>query len=420
MTDKLRDRVNIASYISVLQTLGRFYLLPRLRYIYTERNEPQLLFFGSPLLHTFHVVRKTEESTFIQSFLDLLPSASPKTEVLLIQSSLRERCLNAISRMPKLRLLMTDFKHTDSRLPLGADFMAKFASRQTLFYWSLDGNISIAPPPASGFSVSIFHTLSYLTFKDNEKTSIAEYTTLFRVGQFPSLKKLDIRLTVDRTPGQSPSPTKLWRDFFKHLRSATTNSFSILNVQIRGSIVSQVCFEDLPDLQTFTLNKFTTNLFRSLPAANLLTILACWPDLTCLQIAGVDQVAISFSSLVEIASQSPNLEDLEIQINCMTFPTINDVPILQHDLKTLNLSPRNLENHIALARCIDRIFPNLVVLNISGSPPFLKPGVGKEIQEIYEALQSAKKVQKERENFPLQVCCPLERGPYPVLTLTTL
>jgi len=298
--------------------------------------------------------------------------------------------------------------------------MANFASRQTLFYWCLDGNISVAPLPASGFSVSIFHALSYLTFQDNEKTSIAEYTTLFRVGKFPSLRKLDIRLTVDRTPGQPPSPTKLWRDFFKRLRSATTNSFSILNVQIRGSIASQVSFEDLPDLQTFTLNNFATNLFHSLSAANLSRMLDCWPDLTRLQISGLDQVTIGFSSLVEIASQLPNLKDLEIQINCMTFPTINDVPVLQHDLKTLNLSPRNLENHIALARCIDRIFPGLAALNISGSPPFLKLGIGKEIQEIYEALQSAKKVQKERENFPLQVCCPLERGPYPVLALTTL
>ena len=42
--------------------------------------------------------------------------------------------------------------------------------------------------------------------------------------------------------------------------------------------------------------------------------------------------------------------------------------------------------------CINRIFPNLVVashslvLNISGSLPFLKPGVRKEIQEIYEGF----------------------------------
>lgn len=273
------------------------------------------------------------------------------------------------------------------------------------------------PTPVSGFSVSIFHTLSYLTFKDNEKTSIAEYTPLFRVGKFSSLYKLDIRLTVDRTPGQSPSPTKLWRDSFKHLRFATTNSFSVLNVQIRGSIASQdsSVLLDLLDLQTFTLNKFTTNLFHSLSAANLSRTLACWPNLTRLKISGVDQVTVGFSSLVEIASQLLNLKDLEIEINCMTFPITNDVPVLQHDLKTLNLSPRNLENHIALAHCIDRIFPGLAVLNISGSPPFLNLGVGKEIQEIYEGLQSVKKVQKEREKFPSQVCRPLERSPYPVL-----
>jgi len=102
---------------------------------------------------------------------------------------------------------------------------------------------------------------------------------------------------------------------------------------------------------------------------------------------------------VEIAIRLSSLVELEIEIDCTTFPTIDDVPVFQHTLKTLNLFPRNLENHIALACCIDRIFPDLEVLNISGSPPFLKPGIGKEIQEIYEGLQSAKKVQKERENF---------------------
>ena len=39
------------------------------------------------------------------------------------------------------------------------------------------------------------------------------------------------------------------------------------------------------------------------------------------------------------------------------------------------------------------------------------------MQEIYEGLQSAKKVQKERENFRFQVCRPIEHGPYPVLYL---
>ena len=38
------------------------------------------------------------------------------------------------------------------------------------------------------------------------------------------------------------------------------------------------------------------------------------------------------------------------------------------------------------------------MLNISGSLPVLKPGVGKEIQEIYEGLQSARKDQRERDN----------------------
>jgi len=149
-----------------------------------------------------------------------------------------------------------------------------------------------------------------------------------------------------------------------------------------------VSFEDLPELETFILFNFTTNLFHSLSAANLLTIFACWPNLTCLQISGVDQVTIGCSSQVEITIQLHYLEGLEIQINCTTFPTITDVPVLQHDLKTLELSLLHLEDHIALARCIDRIFPKFVVLNTSGSPPVLKAGVGKETQEIHEGLQS--------------------------------
>ena len=168
-----------------------------------------------------------------------------------------------------------------------------------------------------------------------------------------------------------------------------------MEVEITGRPVSQVSFEDLPELQTFILLNFTTNLFHSLSAANLSRMFAWWPDLTRLQISGVDPVTIGFSSLVEIASQLPILEDLKIQINCSTLPTINDVPVLQHDLKTLKLSPLHLENHIALARCIDRIFPNLVLLSIDEPEQFLKSGTGKEIEEIYEGLQSARKDQDQ-------------------------
>jgi len=136
---------------------------------------------------------------------------------------------------------------------------------------------------------------------------------------------------------------------------------------------------------------------------------ACWPTLTCLQISGVDQVTIGFSSLVEIAIRLPYLDYLEIQINCTTFPTMTGVPVLEHDLETFKLSPVHLENHIALARCIDRIFPELVVLNIAGSPPVLKSGVGKEIQDIYEGLQSAREDQRKRDNASIPSTSHRER-----------
>ena len=252
---------------------------------------------------------------------------------------------------------------------------------------------------ASNFPVVNFSSLVFISFASKTEASIAEYSTLFRVGNFQSLQKIVIRLIANQIPGQYPSPTKLWRNFFQYLRSATPLSLSTIEVNITGPTASQVSFEDLPDLQTFILLNLKTNLFHSLSATNLLTMCACWPTLTCLQISGVDQITIGFSSLVEIAVQLPYLEDLEIQINCTTFLTITDVPVLRHDLKALKLSPLHLENHIALACCIDKIFPELVVLNISGSLPVLKPGVGKEIQEIYEGLrQSARKDQRERDN----------------------
>src|SRR5258708_8957519 len=82
-------------------------------------------------------------------------------------------------------------------------------------------------------------------------------------------------------------------------------------------------------------------------------------------------------------------QDLQMQINCKTFPSVDDVPVLQHGLETLKLSPLHLENHIALARCIDRIFPKIMMLNIYGSEQFLKSGTGNVIQEMCEGLQSA-------------------------------
>ena len=419
MMNTAQDRVNIASYVKVLQTLGRFHLLPRLQFIYTERNETQLLFLGSPYLRTFRTSRNLTggvDANYVQSFLDLLPSTSPNAPTLYIEFPLQERCLHAIGRMPKLKFLVTCVEDTRNRLSLGPEFWTNFASRQTLTWWLLRGNVSIVPPPASGFSTLDFDRLTYIFLISPKETSIAEYTPLLRAGNFPSLQEIVIRLIVDHTPGQSPSPSKLWRDFFKHLRSATTNSLSLIEVKITGPTASQVSFEDLPELQAFTLDKFTINLFHSLSATNLLTMFACWPDLTGLQISGVAQVTIGFSSLVKIASRLPNLETLEIQINCTTFPTINDVPVLQHRLKNLKLSPLHLENHIALARYIDRIFPELVVLNISGSPPVLKPGVGKEIQEIYGELQAVKKDHDQRKRDQVSVSSTFHRERHVICT----
>ena len=208
---------------------------------------------------------------------------------------------------------------------------------------------------------------------------------------------MEVRLTVDHIPGQSLSSTKLWKDFFEHLCTATTDSLLVIEVMVEGPTACQAFFDDIPDLQTFDLESFETNIFHLLSASNLLAMFTFWPDLTILRILGVDIVTIGFYSLVEIASQFPYLEEVKIQINCTAFPSINDVPVLQHDLETLKLSPLHLENHIALARCIDKIFPYLVVLGISGSPPFLKSGVGKEIQEIYQGLQSARKDHDQRK-----------------------
>ena len=394
-----RDRIDINSYVKVLQTLGRFYILPRLQFIYTERNEPQLLFLGSPSLRSFRASRSlmSGNADHLHAFVDLLPSTAPKTQALHTTFPLWERCLRAIQRMPELRFLCIDAGDFDNRQSLSADFLMNFASRQILRRLWLHGKISIVPPLSSGVPVSIFHTLALLSLTTLNETSIAEYTPLFHVGKFPSLQKIIIRLVDDHTPGRSPSPTKLWRNFFKHLRSATTNSLSAMTVQITGSIASQVSFEDIPDLQTFSFDGFRTNLFHSLSAANVLRMFACWPGFTRLQISGVNQVTIGFSLLVDIARQFPLLEDLEIQINCQTFPGVDDVPILQHDLDTLTLSPLHLKYHITLARCIDRVFPKLVVLSISGSAEFLKSGVGKEVQEIYEGLQSARKDQRKRD-----------------------
>jgi len=413
MTDIAGDRVSINSYVQVLQILGRLHLLPRLQFFYTERNEPQLLFFGSPYLCTFRAKRSLTRSAsadHIQSFLDLLPHTSPKTLALYIRFPLWERSLHAVRRMPELQFLVMDTENVDGRLSLGVDFLTNLASRQTLTEWFLRGNISVAPLTASSFSILEFDSLTYLSFISKKKTSIAEYTPLLRAGNFPSLERMEVRLTVDHTPGQSLSPTQLWKDFFKHLCTATTDSLLVIEVMIKGPTVCQVSFDDIPDLQTFNLESFETNIFHSLSASNLLAMFAYWPDLTILRISGVDIVTIGFSSLVEIASRFPYLEELEIQINCTAFPTINDVPVLQHDLETLKLSPLHVENHIALARCIDKIFPDLMVLDISGSPPFLKSGVGKEIQEIYEGLQSARKDHDQRKRDQVSISSTFHQG----------
>jgi hypothetical protein len=294
--------------------------------------------------------------------------------------------------MPGLEFLFMD---AENRLILSADFLTKFSSHQTLSTWYLHGNISIPSLPASGFSVQTFHTLTFLSFLTKKETSILQYTPLFLIGKFPRLREMRICFWADH----AASPTKAWHDFFRHLRSATTNSLCIIDVTIGRP--RQVTFEDIPALQKFTLGIFRTTLFHSLSAGNLLIMFTRWPGLTQLCITGVVQVTIGFSALAETASHFPSLKYLKIQINCQIFPDVEDVPVLQHALNALDLSPLNLavENRFALARCIDRTFPELADLTISGSEQFLKSGVGKDIQGFYKGLQSARKDQKMRDKF---------------------
>ncbi|KIM44321.1 hypothetical protein M413DRAFT_443329, partial [Hebeloma cylindrosporum] len=365
-----------------------------------ESNQ-ELAFFGSPHLRACQAQRSPNTNgEHIQSLLDLLPHTSPRIVALFIRFSMREQCVHAVRRMPELLFLIMDSENVELRLSLGPDFLTNFASRQTLRQWFLRGNFRIAPLPTSSFHVLDFDKLTCLSFVSKMMTSIAEYTPLFRVARFPSLEQLQVCLAVDHIPGQSLSPIKIWRDFFKYLRCATTNSFWRMDVTIRGPTACQVPFDDIPDLHTFTsLESFETNIFHSLSHGNLTSLFAHWPRLNILSIDGVEKVTIDFSSLVDIAKGYPHLNDLEIEVICKTLPRIDDVPVLEHGLKTLKLSPLRLKNHIALARCIDRIFPKLVQLTISGSDQFLKSGTGKEIQEIYAGLQSARKDQMKREGI---------------------
>ena len=302
-----------------------------------------------------------------------------------------------------MQFLVMDTENVDSQFSLGVDFLTNLASCQTLTEWFLRRNISVAPLTASNFSMLEFDSLTYLSFISKKQTSIAKYTPLLCAGYFPSLEWMEVCLTVDHTLGQSLSPAKLWKDFFKYLCTPTVDSLLVIEVMIKRPTACQVSFDNVPDLQIFNLESFEINIFHSLSASNLLAMFAYWPDLIILHISGMDIVTIDFSSLVEIASRFPYFEELEIQINCTAFPSINDVPVLQHNLETLKFSLLHLENHIALAHCIDKIFPDLMVLYIYGSPPFLKSGVGKEIQEIYQGLQLARKDHDQRKRDQVSI-----------------
>lgn len=191
MINTAEDRVNIASYVEVLQTLGRFHLLSRLQLIYTERNEPQLLFLVSPHLRTFRTSNKltgTVDADYVQSFLDLLPSASPKTARLYVNFPLQERCIRAIGRMPQLKLLFMWVEDTSNRLSLGSDFITNFASRQTLTWWHLQGNISLALPPHP-ISPSLISAASYLFLLPQKQRPRLPSTPLFFVLEIFNLSK---------------------------------------------------------------------------------------------------------------------------------------------------------------------------------------------------------------------------------------
>ncbi|KAF5329608.1 hypothetical protein D9619_009401 [Psilocybe cf. subviscida] len=367
-------RYRVPVMLDLLQCLDRHHLLPNLRHIYVDSVEMPS---DSPDFNTFLLCPNLRYLS--TTFHDNDHAASGFPRIVRLAPHLRRLEVMNVSIPEDLLPLLSSF-HSLQEMSALNDFVVTSKTFSSTFFpfssqlkiWRL-ASISINPADLSrtrafGCPTPQFPALTELEFLAPK--SFVGISEAFAHNLFPQLVTLTIRVVVS-TDGRNGGWAKLFSALFSkksciqfiQIRHCGGPSRRQLNVDDNDTFAPLENGEpqDLMELDV------QVPLQKSLPASSIRVLVSVFPHLCILHIAAVQ---ISFADLALLAQGLPHLRLLRIGIdgNTLSPNQIYTLPLLSHGLRTLQLDRSNVGDAALFARCLDRLFPFVQILQVLSTP----------------------------------------------------
>ena len=333
-----------------------------------------------------------EAEKVIHALVDNLPNLCTRLIGLRLAHEMTEDCLRNLHGLQNLRYLeventMCEDRNEGDVKVIDNKIMNEITSLSQLSRLEIAGDLEYQIRPPKGRPLHSLAMLRSLSFRADYNAKIQDFTGILCLAQFPMLESLDLSYFVIEEA----------QDIYAFLQALTKatdrGSFHSLTMNSwRLAGMGNVSLAGCSDLLCLQLSSLDTNVFASLTTEDVAAMAIAWPNLKKLRIAP----SINFAVLAEIAKQLPELRDLDVAMD-KTTPDLTNTPVLSRPLQKLTLSKVTVApapNAIALAQCIDMLFPDLQDLVIKGYTPTKSE---KDCIAIVKALQKSRKDQQMRD-----------------------
>ncbi|KAF8888396.1 hypothetical protein CPB84DRAFT_1786270 [Gymnopilus junonius] len=369
---------------------NRTRILPSLKYLLCLGSHPELHFLMSPCLVGFHAFAceypKDEPGPIdVWTFVRLLPQKASGFRYLRLECPVTNNCLQAIARMPNLRLLDIGNSRNEG-LAIDASFLKALSFVSNLSKLHFQGRGVFLPANVPLGTQFQFENLTdmCITCTDpiEDLTAAGGILKLFHLAKFPNLQKLHLHY-----PGEVTAlEIALWHDFFESLVQATTRALSSFSIEGRSRSASTPVTLGMVS----SIFKLSLKYFDEVDFFGPITMSDC---------------KFFFETLIQLATGLPCLRELHILLDCREIPPSEDVPILAHPLSSFSMtnSSRAPTDPFLLAVCLDRLFPFVDTWYLPVECEDNRLGVGwAQVNKLLHVFQSTRSDQKVRESIPQQ------------------
>ncbi|PPQ99471.1 hypothetical protein CVT26_014287 [Gymnopilus dilepis] len=340
----------------------------------------KLTLLVSPTLRVLNVSNEWDmqgvhpDATALRAIIDSLADLAPGLLGLSLWHEMTSDCLQDIRGLPKLKHLRLNNSfplyqqhQQDDEVEyqvLGDVFQSNLSSLSRLRRLKLTGHLYIASVKAVSSPASLtFSALVKMELTPHFPGSVEELTSLFRLATFPKLESLRAG------PYDCLSQTRIsdLRQFFASLVQATTPGhfrFLALFCSWEMDTLFQVPLSSIPELLHLRLAGLDTDVLTPIDTQDVSSMGSAWPHLSELSLKS--PIGLAFNVVVEIALRFKELRRLDLHVDCRVIPEPGAVPILDRPLFahfSMASGDSFPENPVQVARCLDRLFPQLKELD---------------------------------------------------------